>query len=58
MRTSELIKLLQSKCQDDDPIIEFYSYEWTDDLEELDYMPRDFESVSREDGAIIITISR
>lgn len=58
MRASELIQLIQSKCRGDDPIIEFQSYEWTDDLEELDYMPRDFESVSREDGTIIITTSR
>ena len=58
MRASELIKLLQSKCKDDDPIIEFRSYEWTDDLEELKYLPRDFESVQRIKDTIRIIISR
>ncbi len=58
MRASELIKLLQSKCKDDDPIIEFRSYEWTDDLEELKYLPRNFESIHRVKDSIRITISK
>lgn len=58
MKVSELIKLLESKCKNDDPIVEFYSYEWTDNLEECDYLERDFESVEREDGVVKIIISR
>ena len=58
MRVSELIKLLESKCKNDDPIVEFYSYEWTDDLEECDYLERDFERVRRENGVVRIEISR
>ena len=58
MRVSELIKLLESKCKNDDPILEFYSYEWTDDLEECDYLERDFERVRRKNGVVRIEISR
>ena len=58
MRVSELIKLLESKCKNDDPIVEFHSYEWTDDLEGCDYLERDFERVRRKNGVVRIEISR
>lgn len=58
MKVSEFIKLLQDKCGEDDPIIEFYSYEWTDDLESLEYQERYFEAVSKNNGVIRIEISR
>ena len=58
MKASELIKLIESKCKEDDPIVEFYSYEWTDDLECCDYLERNFEKVQRKNGVIRIVISR
>ena len=58
MKASEFIKLLQDKCGEDDPIIEFYSYEWMDDLESLEYQKRYFEDACRNNGVIRIKISR
>ena len=57
MKLSEFVKILNSKCLDDDPEILFESYEWDDDLEHLDYHPRDFEGVSRCEDQIIIKTS-
>lgn len=58
MRASELINFIQKKCRDDDPEIEFYSNEWTDDLEEIKLLKRYFENIRRKDGVIYIEISR
>lgn len=58
MKLSEFVKILNSKCLDDDPEILFESYEWDDDLEGLSYHPRDFEGVSRCEDQIIIKTSR
>ena len=58
MKVSELIKLLERKCKNDDPIVEFYSYEWADNLEYIDYFKRDFERVRRKNGVIKIEIGR
>lgn len=58
MKLSEFVKLLNSKCRDDDPEILFESYEWDDDLENLSYHTRDFDGVSRRKGQIIIKTSR
>lgn len=58
MKASELIKLLQSKCKDGDLEVEFYSYEWDDDLEGLSYHQRDFDKVSKKGDKVRIFISR
>lgn len=58
MKLSEFVKILNSKCLDDDPEILFESYEWDDDLENLSYHTRDFDGVSRRKGQIIIKTSR
>lgn len=58
MKVSELIKLLESKCKGDDPEVEFYSYEWADNLEELEYLKRYFFEVKRKNGIIKIFIDR
>lgn len=58
MKVSELIKLLESKCKGDDPVVEFYSYEWTDDLEETQYLKRYFTAVKRKNGVIQVLIDR
>ena len=55
---SELIKMLQDKCKDGDLPVEFYSYEWTDDLEELNWQHRDFVSVKKHKGIIKIYVER
>lgn len=58
MKASELIKLIQSKCNGDDPDVEFLSYEWDDDLEGLSYHERDFEKVKRCRDKLQILVSR
>ena len=58
MKVSELIKLLERKCKNDDPIVEFYSYEWADNLEYIDYFERHLDNVRRKNGVIRIEISR
>lgn len=58
MKASELIKMIQEKMGNEDPEIEFQSYEWRDDLEYEEYLPREFETVERENQNIIIQISR
>lgn len=58
MRASELITFIQKKCRDDDPEIEFYSNEWSDDLEKIELQKRYFENIRRKDGVIRIEIAR
>lgn len=58
MRASELITFIQKKCRDDDPEIEFYSHEWTDDLEKNELQQRYFENIRRKNGVIQIEVSR
>ena len=58
MRASELIKLLQDKCKDEDLEVEFHSYEWDDDLEGLSYHERYFEKVCKRGDTVRILISR
>ena len=58
MKASELIKLIQSNCNGEDPDVEFLSYEWEDDLEDMSYQERDFEKVKRHKGKLQILISR
>lgn len=58
MKASELIKIIQEKCQGQDPEVEFFSYEWDDDLEDLSYHKRDFEKVSNEETKLRIYVSR
>ena len=58
MRASELITFIQKKCRDDDPEIEFYSNEWSDDLEKIELQQRYFENIRRKDGVIRIEIAR
>ena len=58
MKASELIKLLEKKCKNDDLIVEFYSYEWADNLEYINYFERHLDNVRRKNGVIRIEISR
>lgn len=58
LKASELIKLLQAKCKTGDEVVEFHSYEWNDDLEDLSYHERTFENVSRRGNVIRIFVSR
>lgn len=58
IKASELIKLLQSKCKTGEEIVEFHSYEWNDDLEDLSYHERTFEKVSRRGDTIRVFVSR
>lgn len=58
MKASELIELLTKKCRGGDPDIKFLSYEWDDDLEDLSYHERWFESVHKEKDKICIYVSR
>lgn len=58
MKASELIKLIESKCQGQDPEVEFFSYEWDDDLEDMSYHERDFEKVSKDGAKLQIFVSR
>lgn len=58
MKASELIKLLESKCKGDDPELEFYSYEWTETLEEIKYLKRYLCTTKRNNGVIKIFINR
>ena len=56
MKASELIQLLQQKCKDDDPELEFYAYRWNDDLEAKGYNEAWFERVSRRKGKIRVFV--
>lgn len=58
MKASELIKLIQEKCKGEDPEVEFQSYEWNDDLEDLSYHERDFDGLDKEGNTLIIRTSR
>ena len=59
MKLSEFIEMLNKNTRNgDDPDIYFESYEWTDDLEELQYLHRNFEEIYRKNGKIVIHISR
>ena len=58
MKARELIKMIQEKMGNEDPEIEFQSYEWTDDLEDTEYFPRSFDGIEKEKKAIIIKTSR
>lgn len=58
MKASELIKLIESECKGQDPEVEFFSYEWDDDLEDMSYHERDFEKVSNEENKLRIYVSR
>lgn len=55
---SELIKMLQDRCKDGDLPVEFYSYEWTDDLEDEEYQHRWFEKVRKNNNVIKIYLKR
>lgn len=58
MKASELIKMLEEANKDGDREVEFFSYEWTDDLEYLEYQERTFERVRKHRGKVRIEISR
>lgn len=58
MKASELIKMIQDKCKGQDPEVEFHSYEWDDDLENMSYHERDFEKVSKCGDKLKIYVSR
>ena len=58
MKASELIKLINSKCKGEDLEVEFLSYEWDDDLEDLSYQERDFEKVQKRGTKVQILVSR
>lgn len=59
MKLSEFIEMLNKNTRNgDDPDVYFESYEWTDDLEELQYLDRNFEEIYRKNGKIVIRISR
>lgn len=58
MKASELIKLIHSKCKGEDLEVEFLSYEWDDDLEDLSYQERDFEKVQKRGTKVQILVSR
>lgn len=58
MKVSEFIEILQKKTGEDDPEIEFQSYEWRDDLEYTEYLQRDFDEIIKKNKKIIIRISR
>lgn len=59
MKLNQFIEMLKGLVKDgEDPEVVFESYEWTDDLEEMEYQPRDFEMVGRQEDKIVITISR
>ena len=58
MKASELCRMIMSRCRDKDCEIEFWSYEWDDDLKGLSYHIRDFDSVDRKNGIIRIMVSR
>lgn len=55
---SELIKMLQDRCKDGDLPVKFYSYEWTDDLEEEEYQHRYFAKARKDEGVIKIYLER
>jgi len=57
LKVSELIKILQN-IKDSDMPVEFYSYEWTDDLKEQEYQLRQFEDIEKCEGAIKIYLDK
>ena len=58
MKVNDLINLIKKECGDKNPKIKFFSYEWDDDLTNMDYFERWFEHVSMENGELHFTISR
>lgn len=58
MTVNEFIDMLKKKAKTGEEEIEFFSYEWDDDLENCSYHERYFESVHRKKDSIEIYISR
>lgn len=58
MKVSEFIALINEKSHGQDLEISFESYEWTDDLEECEYLPRDFDGIQCRKGGLIVQTSR
>ena len=58
MKASELIKMIEEKCKGKDLDVQFFSYEWNDDLEDLSYHERDFDKISRAKDKLCIYVSR
>lgn len=56
MKASELIAKLQEMTKDGDREVEFFSWEWTEDLEEKEYQQRFFEKAKEENGKIRILL--
>ena len=55
---NELIEMLKAAAGGENPRVKFVSYEWDDDLEGLSYHKRWFEKVARDNGKVVIQISR
>ena len=56
MKASELIAKLQELTKDGDREVEFYSYEWTEDLEWQEYQKRDLTDVKKNRGKVRIRL--
>lgn len=58
MKASELIELITKRCRGEDPEIQFFAYEWDDDLEGLSYHKRWFDKVQKSKDTLRIFVSR
>lgn len=56
MKASELIAMLQKATKDGDREVEFFSYEWTEDLETKEYQQRWPEKVKKHKGKVRILL--
>lgn len=56
MKASELIAKLQAATKDGDREVEFFSDEWTEDLEEHKYQERYLEKVKKHNGKVRIML--
>lgn len=56
MKVSKFIKILEEKCADSDPEIQFMAYRWSDDLEEKDYYDAWFADLKKKKNIIKVYI--
>lgn len=56
MKASELIKMIEKKCGDEDLDIEFMAYRWSDDLEVKDYFEAFFNNIKKKGNTLKIFI--
>ena len=58
MRLSEFIKILQKAADGSDPMVDFSTERWSEDLENCDYYSAFFEGCPVQDGKMVLMFTR